>query len=133
MSCSPCCVALQLGLLDTVAAPCDLLHREEPARILCRCSRRGLRADSVLVHQPAQLDEEPVRVGALVELFHAPRGLLVAQAHATQEVLDLPLAGTHVESLLVKPFEHQASDRRSSSRKRSPRTTPGSPHPHLRT
>ena len=49
-----------------------------------------------------------------VELFHALAGLLVAQAHAVQELLHPPLAGTHVESLRVEPFEHQASNRHSA-------------------
>ena len=48
-------------------------------------------AGSVLVHEPAELCEEPVRVGLLqsraVELIQALGGLLVAQAHATQELL----------------------------------------------
>ena len=69
----------------------------------------------MLVHQPAQLDEEPVRVGVLllraVELFQALGGLLAAQAHAMQELIDPSLAGTDVESLCVEPFAHQASDR----------------------
>ena len=68
-------------------------------------------ADSVLIHQPAQL----VRVGVLlleaVELFHALGGLLVAQAHAVQELSDPLSAGTDVESLCVEPFAHQAPDR----------------------
>ena len=57
--------------------PPDLMHRQEPVRrlaavhdVVCVCA-----------HQPAQLDEEPVRVGVLllraVELFHA-LGRLVA-------------------------------------------------------
>ena len=62
-------------------------------------------ADSVLVHQPAQLDEQPVRFGVLllsaVELFHAP------QAHAIQEPLHPAVAGTDVE----EPAVHQAFDR----------------------
>ena len=36
-------VALQLSLLDAAAAPPDLMHRQDPARRLGRCSRRGLR------------------------------------------------------------------------------------------
>ena len=43
-------------------------------------------ADSVRAHQPAELDEEAVRVGVLllraVDLFHALGGLLAAQTHA---------------------------------------------------
>ena len=72
-------------------------------------------ADSVLVHQPAQLDEQPVRVGVLllrtVELFHAHGGLLVAQVHAMKELLDPPLAWTDIVSLCVEPFVHQAPER----------------------
>ena len=52
----------------------------------------ALCADCVLVHEPAQLDEEPLRVGLLqsraVELLQALGGLLEAQAHATQELSD---------------------------------------------
>ena len=91
-----------------------LLHQEEPARRLVDV-HDAVSADSVLVHQPAKLDEEPVRVGVLllraVELFHAPGGLLAAQAHATQEPLHPSIAGTGVESFCVEPFVHQASDR----------------------
>ena len=69
-----------------------------------------VRADCVLVHEPAQLDEEPLRVGLLqskaVELLQALGGLLVAQAHAVEKPSDPPLAGTGVESLCVEPFEH---------------------------
>ena len=87
------CVALQLGLFDAAAAPPDLMHREEAAGRLVDV-HDAVCADSVLVHQPAQLDEEPVRVGVLllraVELFQALGGLLVAQAHAMQEPLDPP-------------------------------------------
>ena len=108
------CVALQLSLLHAAAAPPDLLHREETARGLVDV-HDAVCADCVLVHEPAQLDEEPVRVGLLqsraVELLQALGGLLEAQAHATQESLHPALAGTHVESLCVEPFEHQASDR----------------------
>ena len=50
------------------------------------------------IHHPAQLDEEPVRVGVLllkaVELFHELGGLLASQAHPEQELSDPPLAGT---------------------------------------
>ena len=51
-------------------------------------------ADSVLVHEPTQLDEQPVRVGLLqskaVELFHALGGLLVAQMHAVGRAIRTP-------------------------------------------
>ena len=57
----------------------------------------------MLVHEPAQIDEQLVRVGLLqsraVELFQTLGGLLVAQAHAVDESLDTLLAGTHVEFL----------------------------------
>ena len=79
-----------------------------------RRSRRYSRRE-LLIHQPAHLDEQPVRVGVLllraVELFHAHDGLLVAQAHATQESLHPPTARTDVESLCVEPSVHQAPDR----------------------
>ena len=108
------CVALQLGLLLAAAAPPDLLHRQEAARSLVDV-HDAVCADSVCAHQPAQLDEEPVRVGVLllraVELFQALRGLLAAQAHATQESSHPLIAGLHVEPLCVEPFEHQAVDR----------------------
>ena len=71
--------------------------------------------DSLLIHQPAQLDEQPLHVGVLllrdVELFPALGGRLVAHAHATQELLDPSRACTDVESLCVAPFVHQAPDR----------------------
>ena len=76
-------VALQLGLFDATADPPDLLHREEAAGRLVHV-HDAVCADSVLVHEPAELDEESVRVGVLVlravELFHALGGLLVTQA-----------------------------------------------------
>ena len=69
----------------------------------------------MLVHEPTQLDEEPVRVGVMlltaVELLQALGGLLEAQAHATQETRHPGIAGTHVEPLCVGPFVHQAVDR----------------------
>ena len=61
------------------------------------------------------LMKSPVRVGLLqsraVELLQALGGLLVAQAHATQETRHPGVAGTHVEPLCVEPLEHQAVDR----------------------
>ena len=84
------------------------MHRQEAARGLVDV-HDAVCANSVLVHQPA------VRVGVLllraVELFHALGGLCVAQPHATQELLDPPLAGTDVESLCVQLLENQATDR----------------------
>ena len=106
-------VALKLGLLDAAAAPPDLMHWQEAAGRLVDV-HDAVCADNVLVYQPAPLDEQPVHVGVLllraVELFHALGGLLVAQAHATQELSDPSLARTDVESLCVKPVVHQASD-----------------------
>ena len=50
--------------------------------------------DSVLVHEPAQLDEQPVRADLLqsraVELLQALGGLLVAQAHAVGRAIRTP-------------------------------------------
>ena len=84
------CVALQLGLLHATAAPPDLMHRQGAARRLVDI-HNAVCAHFVCAHQPAQLDERPVRVGLLqssaVELFDALGGLLEAQAHATQELL----------------------------------------------
>ena len=108
------CVALQLGLFDAAAAPPDLVHREEAARSLVDV-HDAVCADSVLVHQLAQLDEQPVRVAVLllmaVELFHGLGGLLVAQAHAVEELSDPLSPGTDVVSLCVEPVEHQGVDR----------------------
>ena len=107
-------VALQLGLLRAAVAPADLMHREEAARGLVDVDD-AVCADSVLLNEPAQLDEQSMRVGALllraVELLQALGGLLVAQAHATQEPPYQLIAGTHIEPLCVEPLEHQAVDR----------------------
>ena len=66
-----------------------LMHRQEAAGGLVDV-HDAVCAGSVLVHEPAELDEEPARVGVLllraVELFHALGGLLEAQAHAMQEL-----------------------------------------------
>ena len=53
------------------------MHRWEAAAVC---------AGSVLIHEPAELDEGPVLLLRAVELFHALGGLLEAQAHATQEL-----------------------------------------------
>ena len=58
------CVALQLGLFDAAAAPPDPMHRQEAARGLVDVDD-AICADCVLVHKPAQLAKEPVRVAAL--------------------------------------------------------------------
>ena len=61
------------------------MHREKAARGLVNV-HDAVCADSVLVHEPAELDEEAMRVGLLqsraVELLQALGGLLEAQAHA---------------------------------------------------
>ena len=56
---------LQLSLLLAAAAPSGLMHGQEAARGLVDVDD-AICADCVLVHEPAQLDEEPVRVGVLV-------------------------------------------------------------------
>ena len=90
------------------------MHREEASRGLVNV-HDAVCADSVLVHEPAELDEEPVRVGLLqsraVELLQALGGLFEAQVHAMQESSHPLIAGLHVEPLCVEPFEHQAVDR----------------------
>ena len=69
------------------------LHQHVPARGLVNV-HDAVCADSVLVHEPAQLDEQPVRVGLLllraVELFQALGGLLEAQAHAVGRAIRTP-------------------------------------------
>ena len=74
-------VALQLSLHHAAGAPSNVMHREETARGLVDV-HDAVCADSVLVHEPAQRDEQPVRVGVLllraVELFQALGGLLAA-------------------------------------------------------
>ena len=106
-------VALQLGLFLAAVASSGLVHRQEAARGLVDVDD-AVCADSVLLHEPAQLDEEPVRVGLLqsraVELLQALGGLLVAQAHAMQEFPHPALARAHVETRCVEPFVDQASD-----------------------
>ena len=63
-------VALQLSLFDAATAPPDLMHRQEAVRSLVDVHDT---VHSVLVHGPAELDEQPVRAGVLlpmaVELF----------------------------------------------------------------
>ena len=58
-------VALQLSLFDAAAAPPDLMHWPEAAGRLVDV-HVAICAGSVLFHQPAQLDEQPVRVGVLL-------------------------------------------------------------------
>ena len=110
------CVALQLGLFLAAVAPSGLMHRQEAARGLVNVDD-AVCADGVLVHEPAQLDEEAVRVGVLllraVESLQAAGGLLVAQAHASQEPSDPLSTGAHVEPLCVEPFVHEALESRS--------------------
>ena len=90
------------------------MHRQEAAGRLVDV-HDAVCADSVRARQPAQLDEQPVRVGVLllraVELFHALGGLLAAQVHAAHGLSDPHLAGTDVASLCVEPFAHQVPDR----------------------
>ena len=78
-------VALQLGLFLAEAAPSGLVHRQDAARGLVDV-HDAICADNVLLHEPAQLDEEPMRVGLLqsraVELLQALGGPLEAQVHA---------------------------------------------------
>ena len=114
-------VALHLSLFDAAAAPPDLMHQLEAARGLVDV-HDAVCADSVLVHQPAQL-KQPVRVGVLlfraVELFHALGGLLVGQVRATQELSDPPGAGrtscpsasshSRITPLIVTALRHRAS------------------------
>ena len=92
---------VQLSVFDAAVAPPDLLHRQEAARGLVDV-HDAVCADATGADQPAQLDEQPGRVGVLLlkteELFHALGGLVAAQAHATQELIDPSLAGTDVES-----------------------------------
>ena len=106
-------VALQLGLIDAAAAQLHLIHQQEAAGRLVDV-HDAVCADSVCAHEPAQFDEEPVRVGVLllraVELLHALGGFLAADAHATQELLDPSQAGTGVDSPCLEPLEHQATD-----------------------
>ena len=81
------------------------MHQREAARRLVDV-HDSLFADTIGAHEPAQHNEEPVRVGVLllraVELSHALGGLLATQAHATQELLHPAMAGTGVESLCVE-------------------------------
>ena len=97
-------VTLQLSLFDTAAAPPDLTHRQEDAKRLVDV-HDAVCADAKGAHEPAQLDEQPMRVGVLLlraaELSHALGGLLAAQEHATQESPHPTAAGTSVECLDV--------------------------------
>ena len=108
-----CLPRVQLSFFNAVAAPNDLMHWQEAARDLVFV-HDAVCADSVLVHHPAQLDEQPVRVAVLllkaVELFHALGGPLVAQAHTLQELSDPLSTKTDVEPLCVEPFVHQAPE-----------------------
>ena len=83
----------KLSLLNAAAAPPDLIHQQEAARGLVDV-HNAVCADSVLVHEPAELDEEPVRVGLLqsraVELLQALGGLLEAQVHAVGRAIRTP-------------------------------------------
>ena len=89
------------------------MHREEAARDLVDVDD-VVGADCVRLHEPAELDEEAMRVGLLqssaVELLQALGGLLEAQAHATQEFPHPGITRTDVESHFVEPFVHQVPD-----------------------
>ena len=52
-------IALHLSLFDAEAAPPDLMHRQEAARSLVDV-HDAVCADRVFVHEPTQLDEQPV-------------------------------------------------------------------------
>ena len=88
---------MQLSLLHAAPAPHDQMHRQEVAEGLVDV-HDAVFADARGAHEPAQLDEEPVRVGVLLlraaELFHALDEFL-----ATQELSDPISAGTGVESV----------------------------------
>ena len=60
------CVPLQLGMFRAAAVPSGLMHREKAARSLVNVDD-AVCVDSVLVHEPAELDEEAMRVGPLAE------------------------------------------------------------------
>ena len=61
-------VALHPSLSDAAAAPPDLMHREEAARGLVDV-HDAVCVDCVLVHEPAQLDEQPVLACCCSELW----------------------------------------------------------------
>ena len=76
-------VDLQLSLFDAAAAPPSLMHWQEATGRLVDV-HDAVCADAKGVHEPAQLDEQPMRVGVLllgaVELCHVLGGLIVAHA-----------------------------------------------------
>ena len=118
--------ALHLSLFNGAAVPPDLMHQQEAAGRLVDV-HDSVCADSVLVHQPAKLDEDPVRWRAAArgcEALSRTWGFHVAQVHTTQESLDPTVAGTGVESLCVQPTVHQASDgERAEAQDIGPRTS----------
>ena len=115
-------VALQLSLLHTVAAPSSLIHQEEAARGLADV-HDAVCADSVLVHEPAQLDEEPVRVGLLqtglwssfkhlagfLKLRHMPRKSCFTRVSPGRT--SSPSASSHSSTrpLIVTALRHRTS------------------------
>ena len=107
-------VALLLSLLDVAAAPPSLTQELAGGLVDVR---DAVCADSVLVHQPAQLDEEPVRVCVLLlramEFFHALGDFLVPQLKCMprRSCLTHFRLGRTSCPLCVKPFVHQAPDR----------------------
>ena len=56
------CIALQLGLSLVATAPSDCLHQHEKRRSLVNVDH-AVCADSVLVREPTQFDEQLIRVG----------------------------------------------------------------------
>ena len=105
-------MAVQLSLLHAAPAPPDQMHKQEVAGGLVDV-HDAVCADARGAHEPAQLDEEPVRVGVLLlraaELFHALDGFL-----ATQALSDPISAGTGVESVeqSVHALRHRTSETR---------------------
>ena len=66
-------------MLDATAAPPSLIHRQQPVEGLVD----AVSADSVPLHQPTQLDEEPVRVGVMKVFLPPEKGEVVAVHHRT--------------------------------------------------
>ena len=106
-------VALQLSLFDAAAAPPDLTHRQEAARVSSMFTPRSAVTGCVLISQYTLM------VGRCV-LACCCSGLWSSFTHCrascsscarTQELFDPPLAGTDVVSLCLEPVVHQAPDR----------------------
>ena len=100
-------LALQLGLCVFCSdGPSDRLHRHDTAQGLVYVDH-AVCADSVLVHEPAQVDEQPMRVGLLVSG--------AVHGHPMHEIPDPAQAGRNVEAQIVEPYERQVSDRRTQA------------------